>query len=42
MKSAHDRLTRAAALVPAAGERAAMRFLEFLAANIRSPHTRRA
>jgi site-specific recombinase XerC len=30
------------ALVAAAGERASMRFLEFFAANIRSPHTRRA
>ena len=30
------------ALVAAAGERAAMRFLEFFAANIRNPHTRRA
>ena len=30
------------ALVTAAGERAAMRFLEFFAANIRNPHTRRA
>jgi site-specific recombinase XerD len=30
------------ALVPAAGERASMRFLEFFAANIRNPHTRRA
>ena len=29
------------ALVPAAGERASMRFLEFFAANIRNPHTRR-
>src|ERR1700680_3855537 len=29
-------------LVAAAGERAAMRFLEFFAANIRNPHTRRA
>jgi hypothetical protein len=29
-------------LVAAAGERASMRFLEFLAANIRNPHTRRA
>jgi hypothetical protein len=28
-------------LVAAAGERASMRFLEFFAANIRSPHTRR-
>jgi site-specific recombinase XerD len=30
------------ALVTAAGERAAIRFLEFFAANIRNPHTRRA
>ena len=30
------------ALVAAAGERAALRFLEFFAANIRNPHTRRA
>lgn len=30
------------ALITAAGERAAMRFLEFFAANIRNPHTRRA
>src|ERR1700688_2133199 len=29
-------------LVIAAGERASMRFLEFFAANIRNPHTRRA
>jgi hypothetical protein len=29
------------ALVAAAGERAGMRFLEFFAANIRNPHTRR-
>jgi hypothetical protein len=29
-------------LVAAAGERAGMRFLEFFAANIRNPHTRRA
>jgi hypothetical protein len=29
-------------LVTAAGERAGMRFLEFFAANIRNPHTRRA
>jgi len=29
-------------LVAAAGERASMRFLEFFAANIRNPHTRRA
>ena len=30
------------ALVAGAGERASMRFLEFFAANIRNPHTRRA
>jgi hypothetical protein len=30
------------ALVVAAGERASIRFLEFFAANIRNPHTRRA
>jgi hypothetical protein len=30
------------ALITAAGERASMRFLEFFAANIRNPHTRRA
>ena len=30
------------ALVAAAGERTSMRFLEFFAANIRNPHTRRA
>jgi site-specific recombinase XerC len=30
------------ALVAAAGERAGRRFLEFFAANIRNPHTRRA
>jgi site-specific recombinase XerD len=30
------------ALVSAAGERASTRFLEFFAANIRNPHTRRA
>ena len=29
------------AFVAAAGERASMRFLEFFAANIRNPHTRR-
>src|SRR5271169_2817484 len=36
------RSTAAPALVTAAGERASMRFLEFFAANIRNPHTRRA
>jgi len=30
------------ALVAIAGERASLRFLEFFAANIRNPHTRRA
>jgi integrase/recombinase XerC len=30
------------ALVAVADERASMRFLEFFAANIRNPHTRRA
>jgi len=30
------------ALVVAAGSRTSMRFLEFFAANIRNPHTRRA
>jgi site-specific recombinase XerD len=30
------------ALISAAGERASLRFLEFFAANIRNPHTRRA
>jgi hypothetical protein len=30
------------ALVAAAGERAAMRFLEFFAANVRNPQTHRA
>ena len=30
------------ALIAAAGERASLRFLEFFAANIRNPHTRRA
>jgi hypothetical protein len=30
------------ALVAVAGDRAGMRFLEFFAANIRNPHTRRA
>jgi site-specific recombinase XerD len=35
-------LSHTPALVVAAGERASMRFLEFFAANIRNPHTRRA
>jgi hypothetical protein len=30
------------ALVVAGGDHASMRFLEFFAANIRNPHTRRA
>jgi hypothetical protein len=30
------------ALVVASGERASIRFIEFFAANIRNPHTRRA
>ena len=30
------------ALIAGAGARASMRFLEFSAANIRNPHTRRA
>jgi hypothetical protein len=30
------------ALAAAAGDRAGMRFLEFFAANLRNPHTRRA
>jgi hypothetical protein len=30
------------ALISVAGERASMRFLEFFAATIRNPHTRRA
>ena len=30
------------AVVSAAGDRAGVRFLEFFAANIRNPHTRRA
>jgi site-specific recombinase XerC len=34
--------SRVPELVVVAGERASMRFLEFFAANIRNPHTRRA
>jgi hypothetical protein len=34
--------SRVPELVAAAGERAAMRFLDFFAANIRNHHTRRA
>jgi integrase/recombinase XerC len=34
--------TRLPALIATAGERASLRFLEFFAANIRNPHTRRA
>src|ERR1700746_105505 len=37
-----NRSLRIPALAAAAGERAGMRFLEFFAANIRNPHTRRA
>ena len=37
-----DQLPALPALVAAAGERASMRFLEFFAASIRNPHTRRA
>jgi len=36
------RSASAPALIAAAGERASVRFLEFFAANIRNPHTRRA
>jgi site-specific recombinase XerC len=36
------RSVSAPALIAAAGERASVRFLEFFAANIRNPHTRRA
>jgi len=39
---ADDRVHVVPALIAAAGERAACRFLEFFAANIRNPHTRRA
>ena len=35
-------LTSVPALIAAAGEPASLRFLEFFAANIRNPHTRRA
>jgi site-specific recombinase XerD len=34
--------TRVPALIAASGERTSLRFLEFFAANIRNPHTRRA
>ena len=34
--------TNLPALITAAGENASLRFLEFFAANIRNPHTRRA
>jgi site-specific recombinase XerD len=37
-----DRAHVVPALIAAAGDRAGMRFLEFFAANIRNPHTRRA
>jgi integrase len=40
--AAITRSTTLPLLVAAAGERASMRFLEFFAANIRNPHTRRA
>ena len=33
---------RLPALIAAAGERVSLRFLEFFAADIRNPHTRRA
>jgi site-specific recombinase XerD len=39
---ADDRADIVPALIAAAGERASVRFLEFFAANIRNPHTRRA
>src|ERR1700722_1570821 len=41
-KIAADRAHVVPALIAAAGERATLRFLEFFAANIRNPHTRRA
>jgi hypothetical protein len=37
-----DALLATVPTLVAAGERAGMRFLEFFAANIRNPHTRRA
>jgi hypothetical protein len=39
---ARDRAHVVPALIAAAGERASLRFLEFLAANIRNPHMRGA
>jgi len=39
---ATDRAQIVPALIAVAGARAALRFLEFFAANIRNPHTRRA
>jgi hypothetical protein len=38
----HGRTHTLPALIAAAGDRASRRFLEFFAANIRNPHTRRA
>jgi site-specific recombinase XerD len=38
----HDRTHTVPALIAVAGDRASLRFLEFFAANIRNPHTRRA
>jgi site-specific recombinase XerD len=37
-----SRLTNLPALIAVAGDRASLRFVEFFAANIRNPHTRRA
>jgi integrase/recombinase XerC len=42
IRSQADLAAAVPALVAAAGERASIRFLEFFAANIRNPHTRRA
>lgn len=39
---AGDRTPAVPALIAAAGDRARVRFLEFFAAQIRNPHTRRA
>ena len=39
---ANHHANRLPALIAAAGDRASLRFLEFFAANIRNPHTRRA
>ena len=41
-RSDHSADTNLPALVASGGAYASMRFLEFFAANIRSPHTRRA